>query len=101
MGKRTRIDEYRTQRRGGKGLINLRITAKTGRVVGVKEVTDQDELILVTRKGVVNRQPAREIRTIGRNTQGVRLVSLDKGDEVVDVARVLDDAVDAAALPAG
>jgi len=101
MGKRTRIDEYRTQRRGGKGLINLRITAKTGRVVGVKEVTDQDELILVTRKGVVNRQPAREIRTIGRNTQGVRLVNLDKGDKVVDVARVLDDAVDAAALPAG
>ncbi len=102
MGKRTRIDEYRTQRRGGKGLINLRITAKTGRVVGVKEVTDRDELILVTRKGVVNRQPAREIRTIGRNTQGVRLVNLDKGDKVVDVARVLDDAVDAAAaLPAG
>ncbi|MEE9471808.1 MAG: DNA gyrase C-terminal beta-propeller domain-containing protein, partial [Gemmatimonadota bacterium] len=101
MGKRTRIDEYRTQRRGGKGLINLRITAKTGRVVGVKEVTEQDELILVTRKGVVNRQPAREIRTIGRNTQGVRLVNLDKGDKVVDVARVLDDAVEAAALPAG
>ncbi len=101
MGKRTRIDEYRTQRRGGIGLINLRVTEKTGRVVGVKEVTDSDELIFVTRNGVVNRQPAREIRTIGRATQGVRLVNLDAGDAVVDVARVLADAEDSAALPVG
>jgi DNA gyrase subunit A len=100
MGKRTRIDEYRTQRRGGVGLINLRVTEKTGRVVGVKEVTDSDELILVTRNGVVNRQPAREIRTIGRATQGVRLVNLDKGDAVVDVARVLVEAGDAPGLEA-
>ncbi len=99
MGKRTRIDEYRTQRRGGIGLINLRITEKTGRVVGVKEVTDSDELIFVTRNGVVNRQLAREIRTIGRATQGVRLVNLDKGDAVVDVARVLADTEDTATLP--
>ena len=101
MGKRTRIDEYRTQRRGGVGLINLRVSEKTGRVVGVKEVTDSDELIFVTRKGVVNRQPAREIRTIGRATQGVRLVNLDKGDAVVDVARVLEDTEDAVTLPVG
>ncbi|MEJ2310769.1 MAG: DNA gyrase subunit A [Gemmatimonadales bacterium] len=101
MGKRTRIDEYRTQRRGGIGLINLRVTEKTGRVVGVKEVTDSDELIFVTRNGVVNRQPAREIRTIGRATQGVRLVNLDEGDAVVDVARVLVDTEDSAALPVG
>jgi DNA gyrase subunit A len=100
MGKRTRIDEYRTQRRGGVGLINLRVTEKTGHVVGVKEVTDSDELILVTRNGVVNRQPAREIRTIGRATQGVRLVNLDKGDAVVDVARVLVEAGDAPGLEA-
>ena len=101
MGKRTRIDEYRSQRRGGVGLINLRVTEKTGRVVGVKEVTDSDELIFVTRNGVVNRQLAREIRTIGRATQGVRLVNLDKGDAVVDVARVLADTEDAATLPVG
>jgi DNA gyrase subunit A len=101
MGKRTRIDEYRTQRRGGVGLINLRVTEKTGRVVGVKEVTDSDELIFVTRNGVVNRQLAREIRTIGRATQGVRLVNLDKGDAVVDVARVLADTEDAVTLPVG
>jgi len=90
MGKRTDVDEYRAQHRGGKGLINLRLTGKTGRVVAVKEVTDEDELMLVTRNGVVNRQPAREIRVIGRNTQGVRLVSLDAGDELVDVARVVE-----------
>ena len=101
MGKRTQIDEYRTQRRGGVGLINLRVSKKTGRVVGVKEVTDSDELIFVTRNGVVNRQPAREIRTIGRATQGVRLVNLDKGDAVVDVARVLADTEDAVTLPVG
>jgi DNA gyrase subunit A len=99
MGKRTRIDEYRTQRRGGVGLINLRVSEKTGTVVGVKEVTDSDELIFVTRNGVVNRQLAREIRTIGRATQGVRLVNLDKGDAVVDVARVLADTEDTATLP--
>ena len=90
MGKRTDVDEYRTQHRGGKGLINLHLTGKTGHVVAVKEVTDEDELMLVTRNGVVNRQHAREIRVIGRNTQGVRLVSLDKGDELVDVARVVE-----------
>jgi DNA gyrase subunit A len=91
MGKRTPVDEYRTQRRGGKGLINLRLTPKTGEVIAVKEVTDDDELMLVTRAGVINRQHASEIRVIGRNTQGVRLVSLDEGDEVVDVARILAD----------
>ena len=90
MGKRTDVDEYRAQHRGGKGLINLRLTGKTGRVVAAKEVTEEDELMLVTRNGVVNRQPAREIRVIGRNTQGVRLVSLDEGDELVDVARVVE-----------
>ena len=56
--------------------------------MAAKEVTDEDELMFVTRKGVINRQHASEIRVIGRNTQGVRLVSLDKGDELMDVARV-------------
>jgi DNA gyrase subunit A len=91
MGKRTPVSEYRTQRRGGKGLINLRLTSRTGEVIAVKEVTDEDELMLVTRAGVINRQHASEIREIGRNTQGVRLVSWDEGEEVVDVARILAD----------
>ena len=91
MGKRTSVDEYRSQRRGGKGLINLRLTPKTGEVIAVKEVTDDDELMLVTRAGVINRQSASQIRVIGRNTQGVRLVSLDKRDKVMDVARIMSD----------
>ncbi|MFV1989041.1 MAG: DNA gyrase subunit A, partial [Gemmatimonadota bacterium] len=94
MGKRSSVDDYRSQRRGGKGLINLKTTARTGRVVAVREVTDDDILMLVTRNGVINRQGAGEIRVIGRNTQGVRLIALDEGDELVDVARVIGDDVD-------
>ena len=91
MGKRSDVEDYRVQRRGGKGLINLKLSQKTGRVVAVREVTDEDELMLVTRNGVINRQSADEIRVIGRNTQGVRLITLDEGDELVDVARVIDE----------
>ena len=90
-GKRSRVEEYRVQKRGGKGLINFRLTARTGEVVGVREVTDEDELMLVTRGGVVNRQPASQIRVIGRATQGVRLITLDEGDELVDIAKVAVD----------
>jgi DNA gyrase subunit A len=90
-GKRSRVEEYRVQRRGGQGLINFRLTGKTGEVVGVREVTDEDELMLVTRGGVVNRQPASQIRVIGRATQGVRLITLDEGDELVDIAKVAVD----------
>ncbi len=91
MGKRTQISEYRVQRRGGKGVINIRLSAKTGRVVAIKEVADSDELVLVTRKGIVNRQRVEEIRETGRNAQGVRLVNLDAGDQVVDVTRVVTE----------
>jgi DNA gyrase subunit A len=94
MGKRSDVEDYRVQRRGGKGLINLKTTAKTGLVVAVREVIDDDELMLVTRNGVINRQGAGEIRVIGRNTQGVRLITLDDGDELVDVARVISEDAD-------
>ena len=94
MGKRSHVDDYRTQKRGGKGLINLKISAKTGKVVHVREVTDDDELMLVTKNGVINRQPASEISVIGRNTQGVRLIALDDEDTLVDVARVIDEWAD-------
>jgi DNA gyrase subunit A len=87
-GKRTKVEDYRVQRRGGQGLINFRLNEKTGDVVGVREVTDEDELMLVTRGGVINRQPASQIRVIGRATQGVRVIALDKGDELVDIAKV-------------
>jgi DNA gyrase subunit A len=94
MGKRTLVSEYRLQHRGGKGLINFRLSDKTGHVVAAKEVVDEDELMLVTRSGVINRQGAHEIRVIGRVTQGVRVITLDDGDELMDLARVareLDD----------
>ena len=89
MGKRTEVDAYRFQRRGGKGVINIRTNPKTGKVVAIKSVADDDELMFITRHGVVNRQRVAEIRTIGRATQGVRLVNLDEKDELVDVARVI------------
>jgi DNA gyrase subunit A len=91
MGKRTRIDHYRKQRRGGKGVINVRLSPKTGKVVSIKEVSDDNELVLITRNGIVNRQRVAEIRETGRNAQGVRLVNLDAGDAVVDVTRVVTE----------
>jgi len=89
MGKRSDVDEYRLQRRGGKGVINLRVTDRTGQVVTIKAVNDTEQLMVMSRNGVVNRQPVGQIRVIGRATQGVRLVNLDEGDLVMDVARVI------------
>jgi DNA gyrase subunit A len=91
MGKRTQIAQYRLQRRGGKGVINIRLSPKTGKVVSIKEVRDGDELVLVTRNGIVNRQRVKEIRETGRNAQGVRVVNLDAGDQLVDVTRVVSE----------
>lgn len=91
MGKRTQIEHYRLQRRGGKGVINIRLSKKTGKVVAIKEVSNDDELVVVTRKGIVNRQQVKEIRTTGRNAQGVRVINLDPGDLVVDVTRVVSE----------
>jgi DNA gyrase subunit A len=87
-GKRTAIDDYRFQSRGGMGVINFRINEQTGKVVAIKGVHDTDELVLITRNGIVNRQKVNEIRIIGRATQGVRVMALDGGDELMDVARV-------------
>jgi DNA gyrase subunit A len=91
LGKRTEVDAYRFQKRGGSGVINLKTTEKTGQVVAVKAVTEDEQLMVITRQGVVNRQRVAEISLIGRATQGVKLVNLDEGDMVVDVARVVTD----------
>ena len=88
-GKRTSIDDYRITNRGGKGVINVKASERNGEVVDIKEVLDQDELILITKKGIANRQSVKEIKVIGRNTQGVHLINLGKGDQVIDVARVV------------
>lgn len=91
FGKRTSIDDYRITNRGGKGVINIKNSDRNGEVVTIKEVLDQDELILITRKGITNRQAVKDIKVIGRNTQGVRLMTLRKDDRVIDVARVVTE----------
>ena len=102
MGKRSEIDAYRLQGRGGKGVINLKTTDRTGKVVAIKSVVPGDQLMVITRNGVINRQRIDEIRVIGRATQGVRLVNLDENDSVMDVARVIpDDSVEASTEPGG
>jgi DNA gyrase subunit A len=90
-GKRTAIEDYRFQTRGGMGVINFRINDQTGKIVAIKGVLPDDELMLITRNGVVNRQRVSEIRVIGRATQGVRVMALDDGDVLMDVARVVPE----------
>lgn len=86
-GKRSAIADYRVTNRGGKGVINIKTSDRNGQVVAVKEVVDNDELLLITQQGIVNRISVEQIRSIGRNTQGVRLIHLEKSDRLVDVAR--------------
>jgi DNA gyrase subunit A len=89
-GKRTDMAEYRLTRRGGKGIITMKTTEKTGRVIGVRMVTDEDQIMLVTSGGKVIRLRVNEIRVIGRNTQGVRLIDLEEGERVASVARLAE-----------
>ena len=90
FGKRTNMDEYRLQSRGGKGIITMKTTDKTGRVIGVQQVTEDDQLMLVTTNGKIIRLRIKDIRIIGRNTQGVRLIDLEEGERVVSLARVVE-----------
>jgi len=87
-GKRTPLTEYRAQNRGGKGLIDIQTSERNGPVVAVAKVTDADEVMLTTSGGMVIRTPVDTIRTIGRNTQGVRLIKLDEGDAVSSLAKL-------------
>jgi DNA gyrase subunit A len=91
MGKCSPIDDYRVQKRGGKGIITLKSTDKTGDAVSIMEVLPEDELMLITKQGVAIRMPVKGIRVAGRNTQGVKLVNLDDKDLVMDVARVVPE----------
>jgi len=89
-GKRTDIEEYRLQSRGGKGLINIKTTGRNGPVVGVKFLRSDEQVMLITEKGMIIRLNTAEISTIGRNTQGVRLIQLEEGDHLVSVARLAE-----------
>jgi DNA gyrase subunit A len=90
FGKRTEMDEYRLQSRGGKGIITMKTTEKTGRVIGVQLVGADDQLMLITNTGKIIRLRINDIRVIGRNTQGVRLIDLDEGERVVSLARLAE-----------
>ncbi|MDB9884810.1 DNA gyrase subunit A, partial [Candidatus Marinimicrobia bacterium] len=90
-GKRTEVLQYRTQTRGGKGVLTMRCTDKTGKMVNIMEVVDSDDLIVITDSGVLMRQPISAIRTIGRVTQGVRLVKLDAGTNISSITRVISE----------
>lgn len=90
-GKRTEVIQYRTQARAGKGVLTMRTTEKTGKMVAIMEVVDTDDLIIITDMGVIMRQPVSAIRTIGRVTQGVRLVKLDEGAMISSISRVVRD----------
>ena len=90
-GKRSDLSEYRTQKRGGKGVITIKTTEKVGNLIGIMEAIDEDDIMLITDRGIMIRQPVSNIRTIGRNTQGVRLVKLDDKTHITSATRVLKD----------
>jgi DNA gyrase subunit A len=89
-GKRTTLDEYRLQARGGKGLIDIKASDRNGPVVGVIFLRGEEQVMLITEKGMIIRLNTAEISTIGRNTQGVRLIQLEEGDHMVSVARLAE-----------
>ncbi len=88
MGKRSSLDEYRTQSRGGKGIKTINVTSKTGHLVAIKSVTDDDDLMITTTSGITIRTAASELRVMGRATQGVKLIRLDDADDIADVTVV-------------
>ena len=90
-GKRTRTKEYRSQSRGGKGILTIRATERNGPVVSSYQVTDQDQLMIITGQGKIIRLRVADISLIGRNTQGVRLINLGEGEKVVGMARLMDE----------
>jgi DNA gyrase subunit A len=89
-GKRTDLAEYRTQSRGGIGIKTMNVTKRIGPVVGMRIVNEDDDLLIITTSGQIIRQRVKNIRRIGRSTQGVRLIRLDTGDHVASIARVVE-----------
>ena len=88
-GKRTSIAEYRLINRGGSGVINIQCSERNGKVVSICSVTENDDVIFISKNGIIIRVPAEDISVIGRNTQGVRLMKLEANDKVVSAIRVL------------
>lgn len=90
-GKRSELGDYRVTNRGGKGVITVKTTDKVGKLISIKEVTDSDDLMIITSKGILIRQKMKEIRVMGRNAQGVRVIRLSEGDTISAVARIAED----------
>ena len=90
-GKRTSLEDYREQNRGGKGVITIKTTEKVGKLIAIMEAVDDDDLMLITNQGIMIRQPVNQIRTIGRNTQGVKLAKLDEGTNISSATRILNE----------
>jgi DNA gyrase subunit A len=90
-GKRTSVEEYRSQKRGGLGLINIKTTERNGKVVALKAVHDEDDLMMITANGIIIRTGLNQVRAIGRNTQGVRLIKIDSGDKLVAVEKIASE----------
>jgi DNA gyrase subunit A len=91
FGKRSEIEDYRLTKRGGKGVITVKTSDRNGKLIAMKEVNDADELVIITTGGMVIRQSVSELRVMGRNTQGVRLIRLNEGDDIADIARVVPE----------
>lgn len=91
FGKRSELDDYRITRRGGKGVITMKSSEKNGSMISIREVVDNDDLMIITTKGIMIRQNMGEIRVMGRNTQGVRLIKLHEGDTISAVASVVGE----------
>ena len=89
FGKRTPVEEYRITARGGKGIKTLQLTERNGPIVGVKVLGEEDEVMLISREGVMIRMLVRDVSRVGRATQGVRLMRLGEGDQVVALAQVM------------
>src|SRR3954453_773111 len=94
-GKRTELDEYRLQSRGGVGIINIQTSDRNGKVVGIAYVREDDELMIISQQGMILRMRAGDVRSIGRATQGVRLIGMEEGDEVVAIAKLAEKEDDA------
>ncbi|MGQ9642880.1 MAG: DNA gyrase subunit A [Ignavibacterium sp.] len=90
-GKRSDINDYRITKRGGKGVITVKTTNKVGKMIAMMEVVDKDELVIISTQGMVIRQSVKDIRVMGRNTQGVRVIRLNEGDTIADIARVIPE----------
>jgi DNA gyrase subunit A len=89
-GKRTVLEEYRLQSRGGVGIINIQTSDRNGKVVGMAYVSEDDEVMLISQQGMILRMKAGDVRVIGRATQGVRLIEMEEGDQVVAIAKLLE-----------